>query len=109
MKPVIIYSTTGNREEAQKIGNYLVENRLAACVNIIPNIESIYKWEDKIYLESEFLLMIKTDAKFKDEIQKAIDTLHSYDLPEMLMVRIEDGSSKYIDWVYHNLNMEIHA
>ncbi|MBT3479229.1 MAG: divalent-cation tolerance protein CutA [Candidatus Marinimicrobia bacterium] len=107
MKPVIIYSTTSSREEAQKIGSYLVGNKLAACVNIIPNIESIYEWENKICRESEFLLMIKTDAKFKDDIEKVIDELHSYDIPEMIIVSIEDGSSKYMNWMNQNLRKNI--
>jgi len=107
MKPVIIYTTTGSREEAQTIGNYLVQNKLAACVNIIPNIESIYEWENKLHQDSEFLLMVKTDAKYKNEIQQALDHHHSYDLPEMIMVDIAYGNPKYLEWMNNNLKMAI--
>ena len=63
MNPVLIYSTTDSREEARTIGNELVKNKLAACVNIIPNVESIYNWQNELHQDSEFLLIIKTDAK----------------------------------------------
>ena len=65
MNPVLIYSTTDSREEAITIGKQLVKNKLAACVNIIPNVESIYNWQNELQQDSEFLLIIKTDAKFK--------------------------------------------
>jgi periplasmic divalent cation tolerance protein len=99
MKPVIIYSTTGSREEAQKIGNDLVKNKLAACVNIIPNIESIYNWQNELHQDLEFLLMIKTDAKFKNDIQNIFEKTHSYDLPELIMVNIQDSSTAYLRWM----------
>ncbi|MEO2185017.1 MAG: divalent-cation tolerance protein CutA, partial [bacterium] len=63
MNPVLIYSTTDSLKEARTIGNELVKNKLAACVNIIPNVESIYNWQNELHQDSEFLLMIKTDAK----------------------------------------------
>lgn len=103
MKPVIIYSTTRSREEAQKIGNYLVENKLAACVNIIPNVESIYNWQNELQKDSEFLLIIKTDAKFKNDIQNMFEKIHSYDLPELIMINIQDSSADYLRWMQENI------
>jgi len=103
MKPVIIYSTTGSREEAQKIGNYLVENKIAACVNIIPNVESIYNWQNELHQDSEFLLIIKTDAKFKNDIQNMFEKIHSYDLPELIMINIQDSSADYLRWMQVNI------
>jgi periplasmic divalent cation tolerance protein len=84
----IVLTTTGSEEEARKIARHLIENRLAACVNIIPQIESIYRWQGKVESSREWLLM-------RDAIRK----LHSYDLPECVAINIEDGSSDYLQWL----------
>jgi len=99
MNPVIFFTTVENKKKAQSIGNHLVKNRLAACVNIISNIESIYYWKDQLHQDSEFLLMIKSDASKKENIQKIFDNYHPYDLPELIMVTIDDGSVKYLEWM----------
>ena len=103
MNPVLIYSATDTREEARTIGNQLVKSKLAACVNIIPNVESIYNWQNELHQDSEFLLMIKTDAKFKNDIQNMFEKTHSYDLPELIMIPIQDGSVEYLKWMQENL------
>ena len=103
MNPVLIYSTTDSREEARTIGKQLVKNKLAACVNIIPNVESIYNWQNELHQDSEFLLIIKTDAKFKNDIQNIFEKTHSYELPELIMVNIQDSSAAYLRWLQENI------
>ena len=95
----IVLSTAGSEEEARKIAHYLVDNQLAGCVNIIPQIESIYRWEDKIESSREWLLLIKTTAERVTSVTDAILELHSYDLPECIALSIEDGSSAYLQWI----------
>jgi periplasmic divalent cation tolerance protein len=95
----IVLSTAGSENEAQKIAHHLVETHLAACVNIIPQIESIYRWQDKIESSREWLLLIKTTAEKVTSVTDAVLKLHSYDLPECIAISIEDGSSAYLQWI----------
>ncbi|MGA8270086.1 MAG: divalent-cation tolerance protein CutA [Candidatus Sulfotelmatobacter sp.] len=95
----IVLTTAGSEEEAQKIAHYLVEHRIAACVNIVPKIASIYRWQGKIEEAHEWLLLIKTTAEAFAQVRQAITELHSYDLPECICLTIEDGSPEYLQWV----------
>jgi periplasmic divalent cation tolerance protein len=95
----IVLSTVGSEKEARGIAQHLVEKRLAACVNIVPQIESIYRWQGKIESSREWLLVIKTTAEKFAAVRDAIQEVHSYDLPECIAVTIEDGSSAYLDWI----------
>ncbi len=95
----LVLTTTGSRQEAQRIGRVLVERRLAACVNIVPAIESIYRWQGKIEKAEECLLIIKTSGAAFDQLRAAIKELHSYELPECICVEIEDGSAEYLKWL----------
>lgn len=95
----IVLSTAGSEEEARKIAQYLVENQLAACVNIVPCIESIYRWQSKVESSREWLMLIKTTSGNFSAVKDAIRELHSYDLPECAAIAIEDGSSEYLDWI----------
>jgi periplasmic divalent cation tolerance protein len=95
----LILTTAGSRDEAKKIAHALVDRRLAACVNIVPGIESIYRWQGKVEETSEWLLLIKTKAEMFDQVREAIQQLHSYDLPECIMVDVTGGSSPYLDWI----------
>ena len=102
----IVLSTAGSAEEARKIANHLVENQLAACVNIVPNIQSIYRWQGKVDSSQEWLLLIKTTAKKTDDVREAIRELHSYDLPECIAIAIEDGSAEYLQWIGESVAAE---
>jgi periplasmic divalent cation tolerance protein len=99
----VVLSTAGSEEEARKIGRYLVERQLAACVNLIPRIESIYRWQGKVESSHEWLLLIKTSADQFPAVRDAVQELHSYELPECIAVSIDDGSSEYLDWLGDSL------
>jgi periplasmic divalent cation tolerance protein len=98
----IVLTTAGSQEEARKIANALVERRLAACVNIVPHVESIYRWQGKIETAEEWLLLIKTQAELFDRVRNAVKELHSYDLPECVMLEVAAGSPEYLDWIAKN-------
>ena len=95
----IVLTTTDSRELAEKIARALVEQHLAACVNIVAPVESIYRWRDKVDSATEFLLLIKTTAGQFERVRDAIRGLHTYELPECISIAIEDGSSQYLEWI----------
>jgi periplasmic divalent cation tolerance protein len=99
----IVLTTTGSQEEGRKIAYALVERRLAACVNIVPQIESVYRWQGKVESATEWLLIIKTQAEVFGRLQAAIKELHSYDLPECLMLEVTGGSQAYLAWIGENV------
>ena len=98
----IVMSTAGSQEEARRIAHALVERRLAACVNIVPQIESVYRWQQKIETATEWLLLIKTQAESFERIRAAIKELHSYELPECVMLDVVAGSQEYLAWIADN-------
>ena len=97
--PVLILTTAGNESEARKIAEELVARKLAACVNIVPRIYSIYRWQGKVESAEEYLLLIKTANLRAKEVQAAVGELHSYDLPEVVVISIEGGSQAYLNWI----------
>jgi|TARA_B100001079_G_scaffold256195_1_gene252459 periplasmic divalent cation tolerance protein len=99
MKYVLILSTVSKIEDAQTIANHLVSNRMAACVNFIPNLESVYKWKNKVCKENEFLLMIKTTANKETNVYDSLSEIHPYDTPEIITLPIQNGSKDYLDWI----------
>jgi periplasmic divalent cation tolerance protein len=94
----IVLTTTGTREEAGKIARALVERRLAACVNVVA-IESVYRWKEAVESAEEWMLVIKTTAEAFAQVQAAIQELHTYDLPECVVLPIENGSEEYLAWI----------
>ena len=95
----IFLVTVPNIDEGKKIANILVENKLAACVNIIQNVFSIYRWKGNVERESESLLIIKTIGKNCDLLIQKVVEIHSYSNPECVAFKIEKGSKKYLDWI----------
>ena len=95
----LVLTTASSQEEARRIANALVERRLAACVNIIPQIDSIYRWKEKVEEAQEYLLLIKTTASAVEGLRDAIQELHSYEVPECIVFPIESGSEKYLNWI----------
>jgi periplasmic divalent cation tolerance protein len=102
----IVLTTAGSEDEARKIARHLVEQKLAACVNIIPQVESIYRWQDKVESAPEWLLLIKTTAEGFAAVRDAIRGLHSYQLPECIAITIEDGSPEYLEWLADSVKLE---
>ena len=102
----IVLATAASAEEARKIANHMVGNQLAACVNIVPHIESIYRWHGKVESSHEWLLLMKTTAEKVDGVRDAIRELHSYDLPECIAIAIEDGSADYLQWIGESVAAE---
>ena len=97
--PIIILTTVSSKKEAEIIGSKLINMKLAACVNIIPNIKSIYRWEGKINKDSEYLLIIKTVKRAEEDVFENIRKLHSYDTPEMISIPITGGEKSYLNWL----------
>ena len=95
----IIYSTIGSVEEARKIARILVEEKLVACVNIIPKIESIYRWQGNIEEDSECILLAKTTDKNVERTIQRIKEIHSYDVPDIVTIPITSGLKDYLNWV----------
>ncbi len=95
----IVLSTTASQEEARKIAHALVERKIAACVNIVPSIESVYRWEGKVETAQECLLIIKTVEGACERLQNTLQELHSYDVPECVVPGVLDGSHAYLKWI----------
>jgi periplasmic divalent cation tolerance protein len=95
----IVLTTTGSEEEARKIARNLVENHLAACVNILPQLTSIYRWQSNVEEAREWLLIVKTTAAASDQVRHAIAEQHSYEMPECIALGIEDGTPEYLKWI----------
>jgi periplasmic divalent cation tolerance protein len=96
---VVVFSTFSTRDEAERIGEALVEQRLAACGNVIPTIHSFYFWEGKMQRESEALLLLKTTTPYVGQIAEFIKNEGTYDTPEVLAVKTAGGLETYLSWV----------
>ena len=99
----IILTTVSAVKEGESIANILVEKQLASCVNIIPNISSVYRWEGQIQSESEVLLLIKTTKDLEAEVYREVQNVHSYDIPELITLPITNGSDAYLDWMTNSV------
>ena len=99
----IVLTTTANLEEASRLGRVLVEERLAACVTVIPAVESIYSWKGKLETSSEAMLMLKTSAEQLTPLEARLRQLHSYETPEFLVLNVTSGSHDYLAWLFGSL------
>jgi periplasmic divalent cation tolerance protein len=102
----IVLTTAASEEEAVKIARHLVERRTAACVNIVPQVTSIYRWQENVEETREWLLIVKTTAAAFGQVRDAIAELHSYDVPECICLTIEDGSPAYLEWIAESVSHE---
>ena len=102
----IVLTTVSNSDDARKIAHTLVEQRLAACVNIVPQVESVYRWQGKVETAGELLLVIKTTAACFPALREALLKAHSYSVPECVMLSVEDGSRDYLAWVSQSTGPE---
>lgn len=100
---VVVFCTCANEAEASRLAETLVQERLAACVNLLPPVRSIYRWQGQIETALEVLLLIKTNQSRLDALRERILQLHSYDTPEIIALPIVDGLEKYLTWLREQL------
>lgn len=99
IEEIVVYITAANEEEAAKIARALVETKLAACVNIVKNIRSVYTWQGKVEDETEALMIVKTQKKHFSTLSAKVKELHSYSVPEIIALPIIEGSGDYMKWL----------
>ena len=102
---IVVFMTAANPEEATRLAEMLIGSRLAACVQILPGIESIYRWEGQTERQAETLLVAKTSSEKFAELEREVRALHSYEVPEIVAVPILAGSTPYLQWLADSLNM----
>lgn len=96
---IVVLITASSIKEAQKLGKSLVKEKLAACVNVIPDIISIFNWQDEVCEEGEVLMIVKTSGEKFSVLEKKIKKEHSYDVPEIIALPILTGSKEYLNWI----------
>ncbi len=96
---IVVVTSAGTEEQALDIAHALIRNKQAACVNLIPNVHSIYRWKGRVCDDGEYLLMIKTCAKNFSEIRQTIQKVNTYELPEILAYRVDDASPGFTEWI----------
>lgn len=101
---IVVFMTAGGIGEARRIADHLVETRLAACVQILPEIESIYRWNENVQREKEVLVLAKTTAEQFAELEKEVRAIHSYETPEILAVPASQISGPYRAWLIENVS-----
>lgn len=96
---LVVFITTSSYEEARKVADALVSQRKAACVNIVPKVNSLFRWKGKIEDAEESLLVVKTRAKLFPDVVNTVKGIHSYDVPEIIALRVVEGNPDYLKWV----------
>src|ERR1700735_2430344 len=100
---IVVFSTCGSAEEAERLARRLIDERLAACVNVISPVRSFYRWKGTVEDATEWLLMIKTARHQFDRLRVALESVHSYELPEVIGIPIVEGSRGYLAWMEQEL------
>ncbi len=100
---IVVLSACASAEEAQRLARALVEKRLAACVNVLPGVRSVYRWKDAIEEEEEVLLAIKTSRALLEDLTSELERLHSYEVPEVIALQVVGGSERYLAWMNREL------
>jgi periplasmic divalent cation tolerance protein len=100
---IVVLSTCASREEAEKLARVLVEQRLAACVNVISGITSFYRWQGNLETASESLMLIKSSRARFEELRLALEKAHSYEVPEVIALPVVEGAPNYLNWLELNL------
>jgi periplasmic divalent cation tolerance protein len=96
---LVVITSVGTEEQAIDIAHALIRNRQAACVNLMPNVHSIYRWKGRVCDDGEFLLFIKTRAREFDGVRETIQKMNTYELPEVLAYRVDDSSPAFAAWI----------
>lgn len=101
----LVYITTKDRDEAKKIGSELVNQKLAACVNIIDGMESIYRWNNEIITDTESILIAKTTYSNVNRLSEKVKELHSYDVPCVISIKVpeQEGNEEYLEWIINSV------
>lgn len=100
---IVVLNTCGSQEEAERLARALIEQRLAACVNIVPRMRSIYRWKGAVESAEEWLLLIKSSRPLFERLRTALESAHSFEVPEVLALPVVDGAADYLDWLEANL------
>jgi periplasmic divalent cation tolerance protein len=101
---ILVFSNCGTADEAQRIARALVETRLAACVNIMPAVQSVYHWQGAIESAEEWTLLIKSRRPLFEKLRQTLCQIHSYQVPEVIAVPIVDGDAAYLEWIGRETN-----
>jgi periplasmic divalent cation tolerance protein len=100
---IVVLSTCASLEDGERLARALVDARLAACVNLIPAMRSVYRWRGAVESESECLIVIKSSREQFDALRETVAMLHPYDVPELIALPILDGAPNYLDWLTANV------
>ena len=106
---LVVLMTAGSREEADRIAAALVGEMLAACVNVLPGVTSVYRWEGQVQRDQEWLLVAKSTREVLDDLVRCVQALHSYDLPEIIALPVVGGSEAYLRWIDGEVHGGWHA
>jgi len=98
-EPLVVLITAGSQEEAERIAQSLVAEMLAACVNVVPGVTSIYRWEGEVQRDQEWLLVAKSRRDVLDRLIERVQEIHSYDVPEIIALPLAGGSEPYLRWL----------
>jgi periplasmic divalent cation tolerance protein len=103
-RPIVVLVTAGSAENAETIARALVSERIAACVNVLPGVRSIYRWKGDVSVDSEWLLVIKTVRGRFDATEARVKSLHAYELPEVIALDVTTGSEAYLAWLVDSVS-----
>ncbi|MDQ2922127.1 MAG: divalent-cation tolerance protein CutA [Acidobacteriota bacterium] len=103
---IVVFVTTANSEEAAQLAEMLVGQRLAACVQILPEMESVYRWQGKIERQKEVLVIAKTTKSKFEELEAKVRAIHSYETPEIIALPLTAGSPPYLEWLNSSVNAD---
>jgi periplasmic divalent cation tolerance protein len=100
---ILVLATCGSEEEAGKLARLLVEQRLAACVSVVPRMRSYYRWKGEVEAAEECLLLVKSSRALFDELRVVLEQAHSYEVPEVLALQVVEGAANYLNWLESNI------
>jgi periplasmic divalent cation tolerance protein len=106
---IVVFITTGSQQEAERIAEALVAEMLAACVNVLPGVTSIYRWEGEVHRDDECLLVVKSRQDVLDELVRRVQALHSYEVPEVIALPLVGGNEAYLSWIDREVHGNWHA
>lgn len=105
---LVVLITAGSQEEAEHLARCLVDEMLAACVNVVPGVISVYRWEGEIQRDQEWLMIVKTEREVLDNLVQRVQALHSYDVPEVIALPLVGGSEAYLHWISGQVHGDWH-